>query len=76
MYKNKGDLTFSDQSETWGFGKPGFSSGAAYVDLDNDGDLDILVNNQNETASVYKNLSREKHPDQHYVQLTLQWISE
>jgi hypothetical protein len=71
MYKNKGDLTFSDQSEAWGFGKPGFSSGAAYVDLDNDGDLDILVNNQNETASLYKNLSREQHPDQHYLQLTL-----
>ncbi len=72
MYKNKGDLTFSDQSEAWGFGKPGFSSGAAYVDLDNDGDLDLLVNNQNEAASVYKNLSREQHADQHYVQLTLE----
>ena len=71
MYKNKGDLTFSDESASWGFGKPIFSSGAAYVDLDNDGDLELLVNNQNEEASVYKNLSRELHKDQHYVQIAL-----
>lgn len=71
MYKNKGDLTFADLSEAWGFGKPTFSSGAAYVDLDNDGDLELLVNNQNEKASVYKNLSREQHAEQHYIQLTL-----
>ncbi len=76
MYKNKGDLTFSDQSEAWGFGKPNFSSGAAYVDLDNDGDLEIIVNNQNEVASVYKNLSREQHPDQHFVQLTLKGLKK
>jgi hypothetical protein len=71
MYKNRGDLTFADQSEAWGFGKPTFSSGAAYVDLDNDGDLEVLMNNQNEKASVYKNLSREQHNDQRYIQLTL-----
>jgi len=71
MYKNRGDLTFEDKSEAWGFGKPGFSSGAAYADLDNDGDLDLIVNNQNEAASVYKNLSREKNSNQNYIQLLL-----
>ena len=71
MYKNRGDLTFADKSEAWGFGKPTFSSGAAYVDLDNDGDLELLVNNQNDKASVYKNLSREQHADNRYIQITL-----
>ncbi len=71
LYKNKGDLTFIDKSAVWGFKERNFSNGAAYADLDNDGDLELVVNNQNATASVFKNLVREKYPDQNYLQISL-----
>ena len=58
-FKNKGNLKFSDAGASWGFTKPSFSNGAAYGDLDNDGDLDLVINNLNEKAFVYKNNSRE-----------------
>lgn len=70
-FKNNGDLTFSDKSVEWGFGTPGFSSGGSYSDLDNDGDLDLVINNQNEFASVYRNLTRERNTDQNYLALVL-----
>ncbi len=54
-FKNKGDLTFVDVSKEWGFSQPSFSNGAAFVDLDNDGDLDYVVNNINDVAFVYEN---------------------
>ncbi len=55
MYRNLGNLKFADESVNWGFSKNSFSNGSAYVDLDNDGDLDLVVNNVNEPAFVYKN---------------------
>ena len=58
-FRNKGNLQFSDEGENWGFTTPSFSNGTAYGDLDNDGDLDLIVNNVNMPCFVYKNNSRE-----------------
>ena len=52
---NEGDLTFADSTARWGLNNPGFSNGAAYADLNNDGSLDLIVNNVNAPASIYAN---------------------
>ncbi|MEO8712029.1 MAG: VCBS repeat-containing protein, partial [Parafilimonas sp.] len=69
-YHNNGDLTFSDVSKSWGVQTPSFSNGAVYVDLDNDGDLDLVISNINEVASVYKNTSRDNNKNKtHYLNI-------
>jgi enediyne biosynthesis protein E4 len=59
-YRNNGDLTFTNMQQQWGIDQPAVSSGAVYADLDNDGDLDLVVNNLNQDAFVYQNLSHEQ----------------
>lgn len=54
-FQNQGNLRFSEVSETWGLNRTGYSNGAAYVDLDNDGDLDLVVNHLDATAAIYQN---------------------
>lgn len=58
-YRNLGNLKFSDKGMEWGFTQLSFSNGAAYGDLDNDGDLDLIINNENQPAFIYKNNARE-----------------
>ncbi|WP_339875146.1 VCBS repeat-containing protein [uncultured Algoriphagus sp.] len=55
IFQNKGDLTFQNQTKAWGINHIANSSGAAYSDLDNDGDLDLIINNINTPASIYEN---------------------
>lgn len=70
MFKNKGNLTFEDVSKSWGFGKPTFSNGAVYADLNGNGRLDLVINHINAVASIYKNTT---HLDEssHYLQVSL-----
>lgn len=72
MFKNNGDLTFTKKTEDWGFDVESISNGAAYSDLDLDGDLDLVVNNINKPAFIYKNNLNESKPEgANYLKLNL-----
>lgn len=70
-FKNKGDLTFENSGDQWGLNQASFSNGAAYADLDNDGDMDYIVNNINDKAFIYKNQLRETEKGGDFLQLDL-----
>ncbi|MBW3628416.1 MAG: CRTAC1 family protein, partial [Gemmatimonadetes bacterium] len=65
-YRNQGDLTFREMGEEWGLAQPGFSNGAVYVDLNNSGSLDLVVNNVNAAAGIYRSRARELN-GHHYL---------
>jgi len=69
-YRNNGDLTFTNEARAWGLGLPGFSNGAAYVDLNNSGALDLVVNRLEAPAAIYRNRARERTGN-HYLQVVL-----
>jgi len=60
IFSNKKDLQFEDEASNWGLNDPSFSNGASYGDLDNDGDLELVINNIDDKAFLYKNLTIEQ----------------
>ncbi len=74
-YKNKGDITFENISEDWGLEIPSLSNGAAYGDLDNDGDLDLVVNNVNMESFVYRN-NADELTDNNHIKLEFKGVGK
>ena len=70
-FKNMGNYRFQNMAAQWGLGEPGFSNGAAYGDLDNDGDLDLVINNVNLPMSIYRNETNKQLPGNHYLKVVL-----
>ena len=70
-FRNKGNLEFENVTEKWGLNIPSFSNGAVYADLDNDGDLDYVVNNINDSAFVFKNtlVESDKNKESHFLRI-------
>jgi len=69
FYKNTGNAQFEDVSDQWQIEQASFSNGASYADLDNDGDLDLVVNNVNQKAFILENTTRKDTSSTHYLKI-------
>ncbi|CAN5188741.1 VCBS repeat-containing protein [soil metagenome] len=70
-FANNGNLTFTNKAGDWGLSQPSFSNGSAYADLDNDGDLDLVVNNVNMPVFIYRNEADQLLPNHNYLKIEL-----
>ncbi len=70
IFRNNGDLTFTHINQEWGFEYAGFSNGASYADLDNDGDLDVIINNIDDKVSLFENRASQNGTG-NYLRLSL-----
>jgi len=70
-FKNSGNYSFENVSESWGLGTPSHSNGSVYGDLDNDGDLDLVVNNVNMPMFIYRNETNQLLPENHWLKVIL-----
>lgn len=70
IFRNQGSLSFQDKTKDWGVELPGFSNGAAYADLDNDGDLDLITNNIDQEPTLYENNANRAQHKNYFLRLS------
>ena len=71
LFHNNGNLTFTNEAPAWGLTQPTYANGAAYADFDNDGDLDLVMNNLNDEAFVYRNNTAQEKEKNNFLRIKL-----